>query len=257
MTFRRGVLIPGVLLAGAAFVLTGQVSPDRYGRLIRELALTEAQMAQLPQVPPAPVRTAPAGARVAAYAPHILPVPLPRPGDLIPGSVLDNSQQLKLAEIGKVLHRWQAAFGAVVLGLIDVREWPWGWACPPSSSIGAYSQEFALSSVQVTEFEQLEQAARQPNLEQQWAKQKRHRELLDSGASEDSPEVKQLMAEISELMKRYFEIRPPHDAALAVLNGTQRARLAEFQADLELAREAVELHLIVQPAGRDLEILCH
>jgi hypothetical protein len=253
----RKLLFGGVLLAGVSFVLTGQVSSDRYAPLARALALTDAQMSQLPQTPPAPVRTAPTGGRVAAYAPHILPVPFPQPGDLIPGPVLDSAQQAKLAEIGKVLRRSQTAFGAVVLGLIDDSEWPWGWACPPSSSIGAYAQEFALSGVQVTEFEQLEQAARQPNLEQEWAKQKRHRELLDSGSSEDSPEVKQLMAEISELMKQYFETRPPHDAALAVLNETQRARLAEFQADLELAREAVELHLIVQPAGRYAEVLCH
>src|SRR5271165_4216906 len=101
-----------LLVAAISITLMAQAPSDRYGPLIRELALTDDQMAQLPQVSPAPMRTAPTGGRVAAYAPHILPVPFPRPGDLIPGSVLDSAQQLKLAEIGKVLQRSQTAFGA-------------------------------------------------------------------------------------------------------------------------------------------------
>jgi Ser/Thr protein kinase RdoA (MazF antagonist) len=178
-----------------------------------------------------------------------------RPGDLLPESVLDSAQQFRLADIAQALQRFETAQGAVVLGLIDAREWPWGWTCPPPSFIGAYAREFDLSAAQVTQLEQLEQAARQPIVEQGWAMQKRHRELLDSGASENSPEVTQLMAEISELMKQYAAIRPPHDAALALLTGMQRARLAAFEADLELAREAVELRLVVAPWPG--EALCH
>jgi hypothetical protein len=246
------------LLAAISFSLMGQAPGDRYEPLIRALALTDAQMSQLPQVSPAPVRAAPTGGRVAAYGHFTRPVVFPQAGDLIPGSMLDSGQQAKLAEIGKVLQRWQTAEGAFVLGLIDAREWPWGWACPlPPSTNGPYGQEFALSGVQVTEFEQLVQAALQPLREQEPAMQKRRRELLDSGASENSPEVVQLTTEISQFWKREADTRPPHDAALAVLNETQRARLAEFQADLELAREAVELHLIERPAGRDAEVLCH
>jgi hypothetical protein len=177
------------------------------------------------------------------------------PGDLIPGSVLDSAQQFRLADIAKVLHRIHTASGAMVLGLMDAREWPWGWTCPPPPFIAAYAQEFDLSAGQVTEFEQLEQAARQPIAEQEWAKQKRHRELLDSGASENSPEVTQLMAEISELMKQCAAVRPPRDAALAALTGIQRARFSAFEADLELAREAVELRLVVAPWPA--EVLCH
>jgi hypothetical protein len=255
MICRRNMLFGGVLLAGAAVALTAQVSADRYGPLIRALALSDAQMSQLPQPLPAPVRAAPTAGRVAMYPPHILPVPFPRGGDLIPGSVLDSAQQAELAEIAKVLQRPQTSAGAVALGLMDAREWPWGWACPPLLPIQAYAQAFALSGAQMTQFEQLEQTVRQPIFEQEWAKQNRHRELLDSGASEDSAEVKQLMAEISELSKQSYAIRPPHDAALAVLTDAQRTKLAEFQADLELAREAVDLRLVVAPwAG---EGLCH
>jgi hypothetical protein len=253
MICRRDLFFGGVLLAGAAAALTAQESSDRYGPLIRALALTDAQISQLPQELPAPVRAALTGGRVAAYSAGRPAMPPPRPGDLIRSSLLDSAQQAKLAEIAKVLQQETAA-GAIVLGLMDAREWPWGWTCP-LYPIGAYAPEFGLSSAQVTQFEQLEQAARQPIIEQEWAKQKRHRELLESGASEDSPEVTQLMAEISELMKQSAAVRPPHDAALAALTDAQRTKLAAFQADLELAREAAELRLVLAPWPG--EGLCH
>jgi len=117
---------------------------------------------------------------------------LPRPGDLIPGSVLDGVQHARLAEIAKVLRDPQTAGGAIVLGLMDAREWPWGWTCPLSPIIGAHAPEFGLSPAQVTQFEQLEQAARRPIFEQEWETQKRGRELVDSRATPDSPEVTQL-----------------------------------------------------------------
>ena len=167
---------------------------------------------------------------------------------------LEQNQQAKLAQIAKVLQRSQTSAGAVVLGLMDVREWPWGWACP-LYPVGAYAEEFGLSDAQVRQFKLLEEAARRPILEQEWAKQKRHRELLESGASLDSPEVTQLAAEISKLMDRAAAMRPPHDAALAVLTDAQRAKFSAFQADSELAREAVELRLI--PAPPRVEALCH
>src|SRR5580704_4864613 len=144
MVSSRGLTFGGFLLAGASFVLTGQVSSDHYAPLRNALSLTDAQMSQLPQVPPAPARHAPTGGWVQAYPGRVAleALVIAHPGDLIPGSVLDSLQQAKLAEIGKVLLRWQTAAGALVLGLIDAREWPWGWACPlPSSSNGPYDQE--------------------------------------------------------------------------------------------------------------------
>lgn len=236
-----------------AMTTVGDLNQSR--PLIRALSLTDAQMSQLPQVQAAPAPHPPTGGRVQAYSAGRVAFDIARPGELIPGSVLDAMQQFRLADIAKVLQRYQTSAGAVVLGLMDAREWPWGWNCPPLLFIRAYAREFDLSGAQVTAFEQLEEAARQPILEQEWAKQKRHRELLDSGASENSPEVTQLKTEISALMKQAADVRPPHDAALAVLTGTQRARLAAFEADLELAREAVELRLVVAPwAG---EGFCH
>jgi hypothetical protein len=67
--------------------------------------------------------------------------------------------------------------------------------------------------------------------------------------------VTQLMTEISELMKQSAAVRPSREAALAVLTGMQRARLSAFEADLELAREAAELRLVVAPWPG--EALCH
>jgi hypothetical protein len=254
MICRCNVLFFGVWLACAPVVLTGQVSSDRYGPLIHALGLTDAQMSQLPQVPPAPVRRPPTGGWVQNYPAGRMALVIARPGELIPGSVLDAMQQFRLADVAKVLQRYQTSAGAVVLGLMDAPEWPWGWTCP-LYPIPVYSQEFDLSGDQVTAFEQLEHAARQPIIEQEWAKQKRHRELLDSGAGENSPEVTQLMTEISELMKQSAAVRPPRDAALAVLTGMQRARFSAFEADLELAREAAELRLVVAPWPG--EALCH
>jgi hypothetical protein len=76
--------------------------------------------------------------------------------------VLDAMQQFRLADIAKVLQRSQTSAGAVVLGLMDAPEWPWGWTCP-LYPIPVYSREFDLSGDQVTAVEQLEQAARQPD----------------------------------------------------------------------------------------------
>ena len=66
----------------------------------------------------------------------------------------------------------------------------------------------------------------------------------------------QVVEKISDLMKQAEAVRPPHDPALAVLTDAQRATLVAFQADLELAREAVELHLIRPPVS-PAEVLCH
>jgi hypothetical protein len=211
------------LLTGASFVLTGQQFTDRYAPLIRALTLNDTQITQLQQ----PNRD------------H---------------SILDPAQQFKLAEIAKVLQRYQTSAAAVVLGLIDVREWPpGGWPCG-LYPIPAYEKEFGLSADQVTQFQQLENTARQPLYEQVSAKQKRHGELMESGGK-DSPEGVALVAEISKLGKQLWDTRPPREAALALLNDEQRAKLTTFQTELDIAREAVELNLIRVPGVP--EALCH
>jgi hypothetical protein len=49
--------------------------------------------------------------------------------------------------------------------------------------------------------------------------------------------------------------KPPHDAAQAVLDEAQRAKLASFEGELQLAGEAIELGLIPRPLRG--EVLCH
>jgi hypothetical protein len=48
---------------------------------------------------------------------------------------------------------------------------------------------------------------------------------------------------------------PPRDLALAVLDDTQKVKLAEFETALQVANEAIELGLILK-RGRP-EVLCH
>jgi hypothetical protein len=171
----RSVLIHGALLAGAAVVLTAQVSSDRYGPLIRAPALTDAQMSQLPQVPTAPVRAAPTGGgveastRVGSFTYGSRPVGFPQAVDLIPGTVLDSAQQAKLAEIAKVLQRYDTAASAIVLGLMDAEEWPAGWPCvKPYSRADNYSKEFDLTAERVRRFEKLQQDVRQRAVDHLW-----------------------------------------------------------------------------------------
>ncbi len=49
--------------------------------------------------------------------------------------------------------------------------------------------------------------------------------------------------------------KPPHGAARTVLDEAQRAKLAAFEGELQLASEAIALGLIPRPARG--EILCH
>jgi hypothetical protein len=169
-------------------------------------------------------------------------------------SSLSAAQRAKLSDIVQVLTHSDMAAGAIVMGLMAAGDWPAHFACP-LYRIGAYAREFDLSDDQVSRLEELEIAARQPNLERQQSLRTRHRQLADSGTREDSPEVAALMADLKATMKRYAETRPPRDAAWAVLNDAQRARLAAFESDLELAGEALELHLIDLPPLP--EVLCH
>lgn len=170
---------------------------------------------------------------------------------------LTPEQQYKLADISKVLDRFQISARAVALGLIDVRDWPTGWACwfPARAPVSAFAGEFDLSATQTAQLEKAQGDLRQQNLDQLGAMWKRLHELRDSGASDGSPKVLELNSEISKLQSQYWEIRPPRDLVLAMLTDTQRAKLAAFQSELELAREALELHLIRLPGLP--EILCH
>jgi hypothetical protein len=210
-----------ILLAGA-FVLTGQQSSDRYGPLIRALALTDAQVAQLQ--------------------------------DSLGPVLLDGAQRVKLAETAKVLLRFGTSAGAVVMGLMDAEEWPTGWPCPISYGHGVYASEFDLTADQVQRFEQLQHDVQQRANDQLMEIGNRYWKLL-AGQSVESPERAALLAETSTLVKQRDQALPPRNLATAVLNETQKAKVAAFRASLELAREALELRLIRLPGLP--EVLCH
>jgi hypothetical protein len=61
--------------------------------------------------------------------------------------------------------------------------------------------------------------------------------------------------ETAKWVKLRGEALPPRNLAMAVLNEAQKAKLAAFRANLELAREALELHLIRLPGLP--EVFCH
>jgi len=204
-----------VLVASVSFVFAGQQPSERYAPLIRALALTDAQVA---------------------------------------GAALNGAQQVKLAEIAKVLERFGTAGSAALMGLISVHDWPTGWPCP-LEAISYYAREFDLSTTQIAQFEKAREDVRQSILDQVLPKQRRRRELLDSGATENSPNVVELTSELSKLRKEYAEAKPSHEFALSVLNDAQKEKAAAFESDLELARQALELHLIRVPALP--EVLCH
>jgi hypothetical protein len=174
----------------------------------------------------------------------------------VAGAALNSAQQLKLAEIAKVLVQFATAGGAAALGLIAVHDWPTGWPCPQRfDAIGSAARQFDLSVTQVAQLEKEQQAVRRPILEEQWPKQRRRRELLEGGANENSSEAVELASEISKLQTQYSDAGPSREFILSVLNGAQKEKAAAFERDLELAREALELHLIRVPGLP--EVLCH
>jgi hypothetical protein len=106
----------------------------------------------------------------------------------------------------------------------------------------------------VLQFERLQQAAEEPRIAQIWERMNRRSEFLNSGGSADSPAVVQLLSEISKLQEQVARTRPERDLTLAVLDDTQRAKFAAFEAALPLAKDAIELGLITPKGG---ELLCH
>jgi hypothetical protein len=202
------------LLVGA-LVLAGQQSSDRYGPLIRALALTDAQVAQF----------------------H----------DNLGPSMLDGTQRVRLAEIARVLQRYDTSASAIVLGLMDDKEWPSGWPCfVPNARADVYSKEFDLTAEQVRQFQQLQHDVRLRAVDQITEAGKRLGKLLPGQRLPPSEWVT-LQEETAKCVKQRDEARPPRDLAMAVLDEAQKAKLAAFRADLELAREALELHLIRVP----------
>ncbi len=247
------------MVSSIALAVLGQEPGNRYEALKQALGLSDAQLSQLQQMHAAPVaRPAPIGgsARVPIYPQspaggfsgrRILPA---QNEDSL--RVLDDSQRTKLAEIKKVLDRWDAAELAIGFGLIREQQWPGGPQCPRPS---AYAAELGLSEFQIRQFDQLRDDAQEPLWAQIREKAAQRMALLDSGLSADSPAAAQLGSDIDKLQAQVVKTGPPHDLALAVLDGAQKAKLAEFETALQAASEAIELGLIPKPAMG--EILCH
>ena len=167
---------------------------------------------------------------------------------------LNPAQQWKLAEIAKVLQRYQTSAGAVVLGLMDAEEWPSGWACGLNSNINAYAKEFDLTAEQVTRLGQLQQDVRQRAVDGIREIENRYAKLMP-GQGIPPAEWATVQQETAKLVKRRDEARPPRDLAMALLNEAQKTQFAAFRSDLELAREALALHLVRVPPLP--EVFCH
>jgi len=245
------MLFRGFLLAAVSFSVMGQVSGDRYEPLTRALGLSDSQMSQLQRRSPAAITiTQPTTTAQRTITRTDL---LKQAADSLRDRILDHSQQAKLALIENVLDRYDAASQAIVLGLISAQQWPGGSLC--YYPIRTYASEFCLSDSQVRQFEQLQQAAREPLYAQIMQKENHRLELLNSGISADSLIVVQLVSDISNLRKQAADTRPRRDLALAMLDDGQKAKLAEFEIALQLASEAIELGLILDPPKG--EILCY
>jgi hypothetical protein len=246
------MLFRGLLSTVTSLSVLGQVSGNRYEALKQALGLRDSQVWQLQQVSRAAItinRPTPAAARRAINRTNVLT----QNGYSLRDPILDDSQQTKLAVIEKVLDRSDTASLAITLGLISAQRWPGRSLC--YYPIRAYASELGLSESQVWQLERLQQAAREPLYAQITEKENRRLEFLNSGGSADSPTVVQLISEISKLQKQAAETRPERDLALAVLDDTQKAKLAAFETALQLAREAIELGLTPDPPKG--EVLCH
>jgi hypothetical protein len=202
---------------GVALNAAAQEPANRYDALKHALGLSDTQLSQLQQKPPpANARPAPTGGAVAIYsAGGFGRMPKQPAANEESLRILDDSQRTKLAAIQKVWDRWDAMAFTIEFGLIDEKLWPGGSATLCYSPIRAYAY---VAELGLSEFQILQ-------LEQ----------LKEAARATHS--------------------RPPHDLALAALDGSQRANLTAFETALQVANEAMELRLIPTPLHG--EPLCH
>jgi hypothetical protein len=156
------LLIAGMVLA--------QTQAGQYDEIKAALGLADSQLAQLQQKPAAPVpRPAPGGN--SAPTPIYPPAPMGGlPGRMMQPAqneaalrVLDDSQRAKLAEIRKVLDRWDAAAFEVGIGLIADEEWPGGGClCAFYSQVRAYrySTELGITDAQAQQLDRITQSVK-------------------------------------------------------------------------------------------------
>jgi hypothetical protein len=235
------MLFRAVLLLAVAVHVLGQPA------LKEVLGLTEMQIWQLQQQAK-PVPIAPPGSAL-GYRPGI-PAgnpPMAYSASLqraLQNPILDASQQAKLAEIVKILDRWDMASEAIVAGLIDAAQWPGGTSCFVPHPSG-----FGLSDLQRQELDRIHEPLKT-------AIAQKTAELITSrDATPPLPpaEIARLQTDLSGL-KSHWAVELLRSLSRAVLNDAQRARLAAFENDLKLVREAIDLKLIPDPPKG--EVLC-
>ena len=123
----RRILLCGLLFLAAPLCVLSQESGSRFEALNQALGLSDAQMSQLQQ----------------------------RSKGLAATGMLDDSQRAKLAEIRKVLDRWDAAAFAVELGLITNEQWPGGCLCASRVRGNPYSTELGITDAQAQQIERI------------------------------------------------------------------------------------------------------
>jgi hypothetical protein len=139
--------------------LAGQTAPGDFAALQRTLGLSDIQLAKLLEPKAAPVRTPGTGDIVWSSRPGAASISAAPSGDPVQIALLDDRQRSQLAELRKVLGRYDAAALATGLGLIDRKLWP-GDLCD-FYPIGAYSfaDELALTESQRQALTRLKRAA--------------------------------------------------------------------------------------------------
>jgi hypothetical protein len=162
---------------------------------------------------------------------------------------MDDSHKAKLSEIAKTLERSGAASMAIDLGLLRQEQWPGGADSVCHRPYYAYSGrplEFGMTESQIQQLLEIRRVAGFPLWPQVREKAMQRQALLDSGVSADSPAVVQLGLD-SDRLQRQISARPSRDVVMSLLDSAQKAKLAEFEKELELLRQAVELGLIFDP----------
>jgi hypothetical protein len=212
------VKLRAAAILSVALSVQGQQPADRYDALKQALGLSDAQLSQLQKIRSAPTaRAVPIGPDPIAIYPAGGFGRMPRQPAPNEDSlrILDDSQRINLTAIQKVWDRWDAMAFTIEFGLIDEKLWPGGSGTLCYLPIRAYAYAAELG---LSEFQILQ-----------------FEHLREAAQATHS--------------------RPPHDLALAVLDGSQRANLMAFETALQVANEAIELRLIPVPLHG--EPLCH
>jgi hypothetical protein len=241
----------GFLFAILSLSVWAQAPDTRCAALKDALGLSDSQLRQLQQKSPAeianqrPMSTDSRGA-IRLFPDNVVGIPggngrrpFPHEQDPINYGLLDDSQKTKLQEVvAKIWRHPPTARLAIAIELTSAYQWP-RFPCPHEIRGNAES-DIDLTSFQLLQLQELHQSAGEsPRLIAE--KENRRTMLLHSGRGADSQEVIQLDWDIAALREQASRRR---DLALAVLDDSQKVKLAVVEAALQLLSEARELRLI-------------